>query len=231
MITAAVIRKMFFTFTVGALLVAGPVGAQYDEPDPKPTGPRMEAWLALSSWPSLTDLEPVVGGSFKGTGFGLGASGHWAFRQTGNGMLMLGFETAIIATDSDIPVVLDDLLARRLYLAASAKYLMGEARNLSLDAGFGFHLVDIAQLSSDYRSGSEFETWEETAVGPFVGLTWDIETEDVSNGSAVTFGLRAHFLDFGTVRDEAVLGSVIFGSSGGELDGPMYEVRIGYRWR
>ncbi len=192
-------------------------------------GTRSEIWLALPTWPALVDLQPVVGGSFKSVGYGLGGAVHWPWKPVGGGYLMLGIEGAIMATDSDIPVILDELLARDLYIAASVKWRLGRARNVSLDAGLAYHLLDIAQLETDYNAAGEFESWEESAFGPFVGMTWDAGGSDESKGG-MTLGLRVHFLDFGTVRDEHVLASVVLGRDAGKLDGPLVMLHVAYRW-
>ena len=109
------------------------------------------------------------------------------------------------------------------------KWLPGDSDKLSLDAGLAYHLLDIAQLDTDNGFG-EFESWEESAVGPFLGMTWDFGAVKPGSDSGITLGLRAHFIDFGTVRDEDVLASVVLGRDAGELDGPMYALQIGYRW-
>jgi len=193
-------------------------------------GSRTEIWLALPTWPALGDLQPVVGGSFKSVGYGLGGAVHWPWRPAGGGDLMLGFEGAIMATDSDIPVILDELLARDLYIAVSVKWRLGTARKVSLDAGLAYHLLDIAQLETDYNAAGEFESWEEDAFGPYVGMTWEARGSDESERGEMTLGLRAHFLDFGTVRDEDVLASVVLGRDAGKLDGPLIMLHVGYRW-
>jgi hypothetical protein len=193
-------------------------------------GSRGEIWLALPMWPALGDLQPVVGGSFKSLGYGLGGAVHWPWRPVGGGDLMLGFEGAIMATDSDIPVILDELLARDLYIAASVKWRLGRARKVSLDAGLAYHLLDIAQLETDYNAAGEFESWEEDAFGPFVGMTWDGGGSEESERGGMTLGLRIHFLDVGTVRDEDVLASVVLGRDAGRLDGPLVMLHVGYRW-
>ena len=222
------VTKSLSLFRTGALLLAllfvliDVVSAA--EPDVEHTGARTEIWLALTGWQGLQDLQPVVGGSFKPVGYGIGASAHWPLRAVAGADLMLGVEGAVMATESDIPVYLDELLARDAYLAASAKWKL---RSVMLEAGLAYHLLDITQLETDYNSSIEFESWEETAVGPFVGINWDTGAAD----SGVTLGLRAHFLDFGTVRDEDVLASVVLGRDAGELDGPLIVLRIGYRWR
>ena len=221
---AAIIRQSISVLAGSCLLVVGAVASQHDEPVAGRADSRYEIWLAMPTWPGLSDLEPTVGGSFKQVGYGIGGSVHWALPRTRN--LMLGIEGAVMATDSDIPVFLDELLARDGYLAVSAKWLLGESRKASLDAGLGYHLLDIAQLDTDYYYGAEFQTWEEGAVGPFVGFTWDSGGEV----GGLTLGLRAHFVDFGAVQDEDVLGSVVFGRDAGDLTGPMYVVQLGYRW-
>lgn len=220
----------------GALLLALNVTllnvATSAEPDyEQEAGARMEAWLAVTSWQALKDVQPVVGGSFKSVGYGIGASAHWPLRSVQSARLLLGIEGAVMGTDSDIPVYLDELLARDAYLAASVKWRPDTWGNLSLDAGVAYHLLDIAQLETDYQSSFEFQSWEESSVGPFLGMTWEPGRAVEGRDSGLTLGLRAHFLDFGTVRDEDILTSVILGRDAGKLDGPLIVLRIGYRWR
>lgn len=229
------VRTIFRTVKIGLLLVAtgafltNPVLADNDG-EPKEEGIRGEIWLAMTSWQSLSDLQPVAGGSFKSVGYGLGGAAHWPLALTTNTDLFVGIEGAVFGTDSDIPVILDELLARDFYLAASLKWKLGKARRFSLDAGAAYHLLDITQLDTDYRSSAEFESWEEDVIGPFVGMTWDFGESAGSDSSGATLGLRAHFLDFGTVRDEDVLASVVLGRDAGKLDGPLIMLHIGYRW-
>jgi hypothetical protein len=225
------IKRALILLVTGSLMAAGTVAAELNTPAESPTGIRTEAWLALSSWPGLSELQPAAGGSFKQIGYSIGAAAHWPVRQLANGELLLGVEGAIMATDSDVPVFLDELLARHAYLAVSAKWRMGTARNVSLDAGLGFHLVNIAQLETDYNSASEFESWEESAAGLFIGATWDVGAGRPNKNSGLSLGLRVHFVDLGTVRDEEVFFTPVLGADAGELTGPLYVLRIGYRWR
>jgi len=225
------IKRTLLLLIAGSLSVVGTAAAELESRAESPVGVRAEAWLALPSWPSLNDLQPAAGGSFKQIGYGLGAAAHWPVRQLGNGDLMLGIEGAIMATDSDVPALLDELLARHGYVAVSAKWMAGRARNVSLDAGLGYHLVDIAQLETDYRSAGEFETWEESAVGLFVGATWDAGASKPGGDGGLSLGLKVHFVDFGTVRDEDVFIRPVLGTDAGELAGPIYALQIGYRWR
>ena len=214
---------------VVGLFTAPDVGAE--EADSVTRSGRYEAWLVLTGWPSLNDLQPTAGGSFKQVGYGLGGALHWPWRQFDNGELMIGVEGAIMATDSDVPVLLDELLARDLYVALSAKWLMGEARNISLDAGLSYHLLDITQLETDYNLAGEFESWEEGAVGFFLGTTWDVGAGRREKPGGLSLGLRVHFLDFGIVGDEEVLFTPVLGSNAGELDGPLFALQIGYSSR
>ena len=210
-----------------SMVLAGPAMADGEPGSPATRG---EVWLALPIWPALGDLQPVVGGSFKSVGYGLGAAVHWPWKAVRGGDILFGLEGAIMATDSDIPVILDELLARDLYIAASVKWRLGRARKVSLDAGLAYHLLDIAQLETDDNSAGEFESWEEGAYGPFVGMTLDFGASENADSGGATLGLRAHFLDFGTVRDENVLASVVLGRDAGNLDGPLVMLHIGYRW-
>ncbi|MCP4300954.1 MAG: hypothetical protein GY783_10240 [Gammaproteobacteria bacterium] len=225
------IKRILAAVLVGSLALAGTAAAQHEAPEDGSSGIRWEAWLALPSWPSLSDLQPAAGGSFKQIGYGIGAAAHWPVRQLEHGELMLGVEGAIMATDSDVPVLLDELLARDGYLGVSAKWRMGKARNFSLDAGLAYHLVDIAQLESDYNASVEFESWEESAAGFFVGTSWDIGAGRPGKDSGLSLGLKVHFFDFGTVRDEDVFITPVLGQNAGELDGPLYALQIGYWWR
>jgi len=224
-------KRTLILLVTGCLMAAGAAAAESNTLAESAAGIRTEAWLALPSWPSLNELQPVAGGSFEQIGYGIGAAAHWPVRQLANGELLLGIEGAIMATDSDVPVLLDDLYARHGYLAASAKWMMGTARNVSLDAGFGLHLVDIAQLETNYISAGEFESWEESAAGLFIGATWDVGAGKPHRDSGLSLGLRVHFLDLGTVRDEDILITPVLGADAGDLTGPLYVLRIGYRWR
>ena len=217
-------------FIAASLLLIETAVADDDTDEPHTDKLRGEIWLAVSSCPALSDLQPVAGGSFNDVGYGLGGSVHWPLKSTQSADILLGIEGAVMVTDSDIPVLLDELLARDGYLAASAKWRLGKTRGLALDAGIAYHLLDITQLDTDYYSSAEFQSWEESAMGPFLGMTWDLGAGKPNGDSGLTLGARAHFLDFGTVLDEDVLESVVLGRDAGKLDGPMYELRIGYRW-
>lgn len=214
-----------------SLILTDTAIAEYYEDEPRSKSVRSEIWLAVTSWPTLSDLHPVVGGSFNSVGYGLGGALHWPLRSMPDANLLIGIEGAVIATGSDIPVFLDELLARDGYLAASMKWMPGKMRKFSLDVGLAYHLLDITQLETDYNSSAEFESWEETALGPFLGMTWDRGAGESGGNSGMTLGLRAHFLDFGTVRDEDVLASVVLGRDAGDLDGPIFVLQVGYRWR
>lgn len=224
------LRNSVLLFAASLILTETAI-AEYDDDEPRSKRMRSEIWLAVTSWPTLSDLHPVVGGSFNSVGYGLGGALHWPLSSTRGAGLLIGIEGAVMATDSDIPVLLDELLARDGYLAASVKWQPGEARRLSLNAGLAYHLLDITQLETDYNSSAEFESWEEGAFGPFLGMTWDLGAGETGRNGGMTLGLRAHFLDFGTVRDEDVLASVVLGRDAGDLDGPIFVLQVGYRWR
>lgn len=226
-----VLTRTLTLIATASLAVFSTASVGQELPTEASAGIRYEAWLALPSWPSLNDLQPEAGGSFKQIGYGIGAAAHWPFRRLDNSELLLGVEGAIMATDSDVPVLLDDLLARHGYLAVSAKWMLGSARNVSLDAGLAYHLVDIAQLETDYNRAGEFESWEESAPGLLVGATWNVGARTPDQNSGLSLGLRVHFVDFGTVRDEEVFFMPVLGADAGDLSGPLYVLQIGYRWR
>lgn len=223
------------TLRHGALLIAASLllirtaSAEGSAAEPPKLGVRKEVWVTTSSWPTLSDLQPAVGGSFNSIGYGLGAAAHWPVRQFGDRALLLGVEGEITATDSDIPVALDDLLARHAYVAISGKYVIGKSRSFSLDGGIALHLADIVQLESDYAV-VEFESWEDSAIGAYVGATWEPGAARPDKRSGLSLGLKVHFVDFGSVRDEDIYSAPILGADAGDLAGP-YHIQIGYRWR
>ncbi len=193
-------------------------------------GIRGDISLDLPIWPSLTDLEPAASGSFDSTGFGLGASVHWPVVQFANSDLLLGLDGTIAATDSSISGTFADLLARQLYLGGSMKWQFGDARNVSLDLGLGYHELDMAQVDSNWRGSLENEQWSESTASAFVGGTWDIGAGRPDHDGGLMLALRVHFADFGQVADEDVFFTVL-GSDAGKLDGPLYMLRIGYSSR
>lgn len=201
----------------------------HDDP-PELRGSRWDVSLDLPVWPALVDLQPMAGGSFRSTGFGLGVSGHFPVREFSNSELLIGGDLGFAATDSSIPAYAGDMLARQMYLGVSAKWLFGKSRNLSLDAGIGYHEVDIAYVNSEWWGSIEREYWGKERVGGFVGATWDIGAARPEKNGGVFIGLRVHFTDFGQVYDAEYVGPIL-GPDAGTLDGPMYMLRIGYSGR
>ncbi len=191
-------------------------------------GGRFEVWLGATSWPALGDLQPIATGSFDSTGFGLGAGFHVPVRQFENSELLLGLDGFIEATDSKISGVIEDLIARHMYVGGSAKWRFGNARNLSLDAGLGFHLVDIAEVDADSFGSFENEYWESSRLGGFVGATWDFGMNRPDKSRGFFVGLKVHFVDFGSVQEEDANLLPLLGPGAGQLDGPIYILQIGY---
>ena len=214
--------------TTALLLIAGPAMAAAEQP--QPAWGRYEIWAGVSSWPSLGDLQPVADGSFDVLGWGLGGAIHVSVRQFADSELLVGIDGGILATESDIGGFIDDLLARQLYLGASVKWAFGAARNLQLDAGLGYYLADMAEVSTRYY-GLERVAWDADRLGAFVGATWDIGAGRENRQSGLSVALKAHFVDFGNVRDDEVLFTPLLGDNAGRLDGPVYVLQLGYSSR
>ena len=125
---AAVRYRLIFILLLSTLVPAintasaGPPSANADW-----AGARAELWLAVSSWPGLGDLQPAAGGAFDTTGYGLGAAVHWPVAAFEHSTLLFGVEGAIMATESDVPVYLDDLLARDAYYTDDPQALLDPA--------------------------------------------------------------------------------------------------------
>ena len=193
---------------------------------------RWDVSMDVPIWPALTDLQPVALGSFDSNGFGLGVAYHVPVASYANSDILLGVDGSIAATDSNIHGRIGSLMARQLYLGGSVKWLFGAARNLSLDAGLGYHEVDMAQIDAEWWGTEEFENWGTSKASGFVGATWDIGAGRKDKHSGLFVALRAHFADFGRVYDEdAAAFFPTLGTNAGTLDGPLYMLRIGYSTR
>lgn len=217
----------------GMLAMAMAAGVAWADTDEQaPIGTRWELWGAATSWPALSDLEPEAGGSFNSTGFGIGASAHWPVGEFEASTLLIGVEGAFMSTSSNIPVYLDELLARDGYVGLSTKWLVGDKRAFAFDAGLAYHLLDITQLESDnWYDYQEFQSWEESALGGFVGMTWDSWAGKPGKNGGLALALKVHFVDFGTVQDEDIFVEPVLGPDAGTLDGPLYVLQVGYSSR
>ena len=192
---------------------------------------RADISLDMPMWPGLTDLQPASGGSFDSIGFGIGGSVHWPVAQFASSELLLGIGGTIAATDSSISGLIEDLLARQFYLGGSVKWLFGDARNVSLDLGLGYHELDMAQVDSSWLGSIEVEHFSKSAASGFVGGTWDIGADRPDHDGGLMLALRVHFADFGTVSDQALFQTDVLGSNAGKLGGPLYMIRVGYSMR
>lgn len=199
----------------------------------RPAGLRWEITFLLSNWPSLADLDPFAGGSFAQTGFGIGGAVHWPTARYARSELLLGVETSIIVHDSDVPVGLEDFIARDVYLGVSAKWLFGELQRTSLDVGVGYHMASIAEFTDELIIPIEFESWNGNRLGASVGATWDQRKTRPGRRGNATIGFTVHFVDFGTVRDEGgdFFSLPLLGDDAGTLGGPVYVLRAGFAWR
>lgn len=220
-------RRMLMILAVLTGL-ASPVHAD-EEPTALVTS-RAEIWLGISSFPGLADIQPLAGGDFDTTGFGLGAAWHWPVKQFESSEILLGVDGFIAANDSSISGSIGDLTARHLYLGISAKWALGASRNVYLDAGAGYHELDMAELS-EYWYGIEHVAWRKSTDGAFVGATWDIGAGRLGKTAGLSLGLKVHFVDFGTVYDKDTFIGPILGNNAGDLGGPVYMLQVGYGGR
>lgn len=218
------------SFTIMVLVVAITVPAFADEAPSTLPGGRAEIWLGISSFPGLDDIRPAADGSFDSTGFGLGGAWHGRVKQFEHSELLVGIDGFIAANDSNISGFFGDLAARHLYLGISAKWALGASRNFHLDAGAGYHEIDMAELG-EYWYGLEHIAWKESTAGAFVGATWDIGAGRPGKTAGLSLGFKVHFVDFGRVYDEDTFFVDILGDDAGKLEGPIYLVQVGYGGR
>lgn len=218
---AAVLAAAFFCTT-----------AQAQQPDPADDDGllgRYEFWAGPISWPGLGDIRPVAG-EFDSIGLGLGMAFHFAIRRFEHSDLLVGLDLSFAGVDSDIDGYYSTVMARQMFLGGSAKWLLGASRKVSLDVGFGWHDVDIADMSTAYW-GIEEELWAGGRLGTWAGLTWDIGHGRPGKSGGLFIAAKAHFVDFGNVRDEGPVFAPVLGPAAGQLDGPIYFLEIGYSGR
>jgi hypothetical protein len=218
------------SFTVLVLMVTFATPALADEALTTVPGGRAEIWLGVSNFPGLDDIRPVADGSFDATGFGIGGAWHGRVAQFEQSELLVGVDGFIAANDSNISGFFGDLAARHLYLGVSAKWALGASRSFYLDAGAGYHEIDMAELG-DYWYGLEHVAWKKSTYGTFVGATWDIGASRPGSRGGLSLGFKVHFVDFGRVYDENVFLVRVLGEDAGELEGPVYMLQIGYGGR
>lgn len=194
---------------------------------------RWEIWVAATQWSGVNDLLPSAGGTFDEVGFGIGAGAHWPIATGARGDLLVGLEGGALSHGSDIRGDFEDLASRDGYVAFSAKWIPGTPQGLSLDAGYAYHFVDMSQVDGNYFSYDyeEFESWEDNAGGPFVGINWDSWAGREGKNGGLLLGFEVHFVDFETVRDEDIYITPVLGPNAGSLDGPIYLFKLGYSSR
>lgn len=217
-------RLVLLLFFMGAA-----AAAQEDSPGEVQRG-RWEIWMGPVFWPAVADLTPAAAGRFDSAGLGLGGAYHVPVRETPRGDLLVGVDASLAVVDSSVNGFLAEITARHMFLGLSAKWLFGAARNASLDAGFGYHEADMAEISYSYW-GLEHQVWTKSRPGAFVGATWDVSRSMPGRQRGLSLAFKAHFVDFGEVYDQNVLFSPVFGGGAGSLDGPLYMLQVGYSGR
>ncbi len=192
---------------------------------------RYELAIGTQSWPGVGDLQPLGGGTFDELGFNLAAAIHWRVRRFEKSELLLGVDLSLMSNTSDVPLLLDDVMVRDIYLGPSLKWVFGQRHRYSLDAGITFHEVDIAEVAGNAYGYIETEIWSDRAVGGYVGTTMDIGAGIPDKRRGMTLAFRVHFVDFGVVADENLQFLQTLGPDAGVLSGPIYVFQIGYHWR
>ena len=220
-----------------AALLLSPVAA-IAQPIDDANDPRwFENWirwgiaLGGNSWPAAADIEPLVGGGFDDLGPVLEFSVHFRTTQTPKSELLTGIDFGVFSSESNIPLFTETLTARGMYITPSLKWMFGKKHRYSLDAGAGYYLVDIAEIENSGWSNTEVMVWENDAFGGYIGGTWDIGSDNPEKTHGISLGLKVHFFDLGQVSDQNPFAPPRFGTSAGNLEGPVYQLQIGYRWR
>jgi len=213
------------------VLLLGITAALADEPPEFRSPWRYELMIGLQSWPGLVEIEPLDGGSFDEVGFNFSAAAHYAVRTFEDSELLLGVDLGFMSNESSIALSFEDIMSRAMYVGPSMKWVFGRQHGFSLDAGIMYWIIDFAEIEAEYPYYSERVVWEDDAVGGYVGATWDKDAGDLSKQGGLTAGFKAHFVDFGDVTGGNPFLRRALGPAPGTLEGPIYEMQIGYRWR
>jgi hypothetical protein len=191
---------------------------------------RYELAIGAHLWPGLTDLAAAGGGDFDEVGFNVNLAAHWPVRRFADSELLAGLDLGVMTNDSDIRFISESVSARNAYLVPSVKWMFGDGHRYSLDAGLGYYMQDIAEVLLEYPLYGETVLWEEAGPGGYIGGTLDFRGGNPARSHGLMVSLKVHFVDFGTVRDEARLPPTL-GQGAGDLTGPIYMAQVGYRWR
>ena len=215
---------------LGGLL--GSVVAAADAHDAVSKSPwRIDVSIGAHAWPGLTELEALDGGSFDSVGFNLSGAAHYSVRTFDDSELFVGGDCGFMSNSSSITLSFEDVTVRAMYIGPSMKWVFGREHDISLDLGIMYWDIDFAEVESDYPYYYERVVWKEDAVGGYVGATWDVGAGDPIKTSGVTLNFKAHFVDFGDVTGGHDLLEQTFGPAPGNLEGPIYQLQIGYRMR
>jgi len=191
---------------------------------------RFELAIGAHLWPGLADLAAAGGGDFDEVGFNVNLAAHWPVRRFADSELLAGLDLGVMTNDSDIRFISESLSARNAYLVPSVKWMFGHGHRYSLDAGLGYYMQDIAEVLVEYPLYAETVLWEEAGPGGYIGGTLDFRGGNPARSRGLMISLKVHFVDFGTVWDEALLPPTL-GQGAGDLTGPIYMAQVGYRWR
>ena len=192
---------------------------------------RLEVAIGLHSWSGLGDIAAADGASFDSTGFNLSGAAHYSIRKFEDSELLIGGDLGFMSAESNIDLYIEDLTARAMYVGPSMKWVFGLEHSYSLDVGIMYWDIDFAEVSTDYLFYLERVVWKDDAAGAYVGATWDPGSDDPHRTSGVSLSFKAHFVEFGDVNADETLFRRALGTSPGKLNGPIYQMQIGYRWR
>lgn len=211
------------------------VVAQSSPPQPSdPRRVRSEVFFGAQNWSELSELTPAAGGSFDSTGVNLGAAFHWRLRERERSDLLAGIDFALFPNESNVRHLSEDLLSRGLYVTPSVKLLFddGDGPRYGLDFGFGYYLVDIAEVETAFGGYFEDELWEASAFGGYIGASIDFPTEASNRRRGFSMSAKIHFFDLGVVSDEGFVAATrgTLGPNAGSLSGPVIMFQFGYHW-
>jgi hypothetical protein len=195
---------------------------------------RFEASMGYQTWDALSDLEPAGGGSFRGSGFGIGGAAHWLMKRTDRMDLLFGVDLYTFTNSSTVFHYRDDLEFRALQLTPSVRFSFddGVGPRFLLGFGVGYYEADTTEVSTYWWGLVQEETvWDDNALGGYISFDFDFPRRKNNTENGIFFSARIHKADLGIVRDErpSIFGQTL-GPNAGSLSDPYFVLHVGYQW-
>ena len=183
---------------------------------------RFRLNFGFGLWESQEDLSAVGPGEFDAGPIVIEIGVDRRVAKWGRSDVYIGLDAGLLTTESDLPGQYTSPTSDASYVTPSIAVYIGDfdATRFNVRAGVGHYRVEfgeIIDLTTFNRSFSE------SAFGSFVGAGIDFPLGAGNGLHSITLATRVHFVDFGDVTQ--------LGPTPGRLEGPIWNVQLGWGWR